>query len=115
MFTLAGIMIVLLSMNWRLALVTFAVLPLIVVVTQWFRRNVRESYRTVRMWIARINAYLQEHITGMSTVQLFRREARAFKRFDGINEEHRGPTSSRSSTTRCSTRPSSSSALWRPR
>jgi ATP-binding cassette subfamily B protein len=88
-FTLAGIMIVLLSMNWRLALVTFAVLPLIVVVTQWFRRNVRESYRTVRMWIARINAYLQEHITGMATVQLFRREARAFKRFDDINEEHR--------------------------
>jgi ATP-binding cassette, subfamily B, multidrug efflux pump len=88
-FTLAGIMIVLLSMNWRLALVTFAVLPLIVVVTQWFRRNVRESYRTVRMWIARINAYLQEHITGMATVQLFRREARAYKRFDEINEEHR--------------------------
>jgi ATP-binding cassette subfamily B protein len=88
-FTLAGIMIVLLSMDWRLALVTFAVLPLIVVVTQWFRRNVRESYRTVRMWIARINAYLQEHITGMATVQLFRREARAYKRFDEINEAHR--------------------------
>ncbi len=88
-FTLIGIMIVLLSMNWRLALVTFAVLPLIVLVTQWFRRHVRESYRTVRMWIARINAYLQEHITGMATVQLFRREARAFARFDGINEQHR--------------------------
>jgi ATP-binding cassette, subfamily B, multidrug efflux pump len=88
-FTLIGIMIVLLSMNWRLALVTFAVLPLIVLVTQWFRRNVRESYRTVRMWIARINAYLQEHITGMATVQLFRREARAFSRFDDINEQHR--------------------------
>ena len=88
-FTLVGIMIVLLSMNWRLALVTFAVLPLIVLVTQWFRRNVRESYRTVRTLIARINAYLQEHITGMSTVQLFRREARAFGRFDEINQEHR--------------------------
>ena len=88
-FTLVGIMIVLLSMNWRLALVTFAVLPLIVLVTQWFRRHVRESYRTVRMLIARINAYLQEHITGMSTVQLFRREARAFGRFGEINEEHR--------------------------
>src|SRR5687767_5463638 len=60
-FTLAGIMIVMLSMNWKLALVTFAVLPLIVLVTQWFRRNVRESYRTVRRLIARINAYLQEH------------------------------------------------------
>ena len=88
-FTLAGIMIVMLSMNWKLALVSFAVLPLIVVITQWFRRNVRESYRTVRRLIARINAYLQEHITGMSTVQLFRREGRALARFDAINSEHR--------------------------
>jgi ATP-binding cassette subfamily B protein len=88
-FTLLGIMIVLLSMNWKLALVSFAVLPLIVVVTQWFRRSVRESYRTVRRLIARINAYLQEHITGMATVQLFRREARAFRQFDAINREHR--------------------------
>jgi ATP-binding cassette, subfamily B, multidrug efflux pump len=88
-FTLLGIMIVLLTMNWKLALVTFAVLPLIVVVTQWFRRSVRESYRTVRRLIARINAYLQEHITGMATVQLFRREARAFRQFDAINVEHR--------------------------
>lgn len=88
-FTLAGIMIVMLVMNWRLALVAFAVLPLIVVITQWFRRNVREHYRKVRTWIARINAYLQEHITGMATVQLFRREARAFDRFDEINRQHR--------------------------
>jgi len=88
-FTLAGIMIVMLSMNWKLALVAFAVLPLIFVITQWFRRNVRESYRTVRRLIARINAYLQEHITGMATVQLFRREDRTLRRFDEINEEHR--------------------------
>jgi len=82
-------MIVMLTMNWRLALVAFSVLPLIVVVTQWFRRNVRESYRSVRQLIARINAFLQEHITGMSTVQLFRREARAFAKFDAINQDHR--------------------------
>ena len=88
-FTLAGIMIVMLTMNWRLALVAFAVLPLIVLVTQWFRRHVRESYRTVRRLIARINAYLQEHITGMGTVQLFRREARAYAEFERINQEHR--------------------------
>lgn len=88
-FMLAGIMIVLLTMDWRLALVTFSVLPLIVLVTQWFRRNVRESYRTVRTWIARINAFLQENITGMSTVQLFRREAENYRRFDDINRRHR--------------------------
>src|SRR3954452_17945442 len=88
-FTLAGIMIVMLAMDWRLALTSFAVLPLIVLVTQWFRRNVRESYRTVRAWIARINAFLQENITGMSTVQLFRREEMNYARFDGINAQHR--------------------------
>jgi ATP-binding cassette subfamily B protein len=88
-FTLAGIMIVLLVMDWRLALTSFAVLPLIVLVTQWFRRHVRESYRTVRAWIARINAFLQENLTGMSTVQLFRRERMNFERFDRINAQHR--------------------------
>ncbi len=88
-FTLVGIMIVMLSLNWRLALVAFAVLPLIVLVTQWFRRNVRDSYRTVRTWIAKINAYLQENIGGMATVQLFRRERRNFRRFDEINRGHR--------------------------
>jgi ATP-binding cassette, subfamily B, multidrug efflux pump len=88
-FTLAGIMVVLLRMDWRLALVAFSVLPLIVFITQWFRRNVRESYRTVRLWIARINAFLQENIGGMSTVQLFRREAENFARFDAIDRGHR--------------------------
>lgn len=88
-FTLLGIMIVLVVMDWRLALLAFSVLPLIVLVTQWFRTHVRESYRTVRIWIARINAYLQEHITGMATVQLFRREQRSYARFEEINREHR--------------------------
>jgi ATP-binding cassette subfamily B multidrug efflux pump len=88
-FTLVGIMAVLLLMDWRLALIAFSVLPLIVLVTQWFRRHVRDSYRTVRLWIARINAFLQEHITGMATVQLFRREAASFARFDDINRRHR--------------------------
>ncbi len=88
-FTLAGIMLVLLAMDWRLALVTFSVLPLIVLVTQWFRRHVRDSYRAVRLWIARINAFLQENITGMTVVQLFRREGRNFADFDAINRGHR--------------------------
>jgi ATP-binding cassette subfamily B protein len=88
-FTLVGIMAVMVWMNWRLALVSFAVLPLIALVTQWFRRNVRESYRIVRGWIARINAFLQENITGMATVQLFRREAVNFARFDEIDRKHR--------------------------
>ena len=88
-FTLVGIMGMMLWMNWRLALVAFSVLPLIFFVTQWFRHNVRDSYRTVRGLIARINAFLQENITGMSTVQLFRRERLNFARFDTIDREHR--------------------------
>jgi ATP-binding cassette subfamily B multidrug efflux pump len=89
LFTLVGIMGVLIWMDWRLALVAFSVLPLIALITQWFRSNVRESYRTVRTWIARINAYLQERITGMTTVHLFRREARDYAMFDEIDRQHR--------------------------
>src|SRR3954462_5560225 len=67
MLMLVGIMGVMLWMDWRLALVSFCVLPLIALVTRWFRNNVRQSYRVVRGWIARINAFLQENITGMAT------------------------------------------------
>ncbi|MDP6579989.1 MAG: ABC transporter ATP-binding protein [Vicinamibacterales bacterium] len=88
-FMLGGIAIVLFIMDWRLAIVALSVLPLIALVTQWFRRNARHSYRQVRGWIARINAFLQENITGMATVQLFSREARHFDRFDAINRGHR--------------------------
>ena len=87
--SLLGIIVVLVSLDWRLALLTFCVLPLILLVTQWFRRNVRESYREVRTWVARLNAFLQESLTGMATVQLFRREERAFADFDHVNSEHR--------------------------
>ena len=88
-FMLGGIAIVLFVMDWRLAIVALSVLPLIALMTQWFRRNARHSYRQVRGWIARINVFLQENITGMATVQLFSREARHLERFDTINQGHR--------------------------
>ncbi len=88
LFTLAGIMGVMLAMNWRLALVTFAVLPLFFVVTDWFRRGARESFRDVRRWVARINAFLQENITGMPVVQLFRREEQSAAAFAEVNRGH---------------------------
>ncbi len=88
LFTLLGIMGVMLSLNWRLALVTFAVLPLFFLVTDWFRRGARESFREVRKWVARINAFLQENLTGMAVVQLFRREERNRALFAGINRSH---------------------------
>jgi len=87
-FTLASIMVVMLKLDWRLSLLTFAVLPLIIVVTALFRKAVRDSYRRIRLAIARINAYLQEHITGMSVLQLFNREDKSFDEFEKINTAH---------------------------
>jgi ATP-binding cassette subfamily B protein len=87
-FTLIAIMAAMLMLDWRLALVAFAVIPLIALVTHWFRVHVRETYRDVRVLIARINAFLQEHITGMATVQLFGQQQRTFDRFEAINRDH---------------------------
>jgi ATP-binding cassette, subfamily B, multidrug efflux pump len=84
-FTLVSIMVVMLKLDWRLSLLTFAVLPVIILATALFRKAVRESYRRIRLAIARINAYLQEHITGMSVLQLFNREEKSYEEFEGIN------------------------------
>jgi ATP-binding cassette subfamily B protein len=80
--------ILMLTINWRLALLAFSVLPLILIVTRIFRDHVRESYRRVRIAIARINSFTQEHISGMSVVQLFNREQRAFDDFEDVNRQH---------------------------
>ena len=87
-FVLAGILGIMLCMNWKLALITFAVLPLIVVATKIFRDKVRDSYRRIRTAIARINSYLQEHVSGMVVLQLFNRERKAYSRFSEINRSH---------------------------
>jgi len=88
LFTLFGIMGVMVAMNWKLALVTFSVIPLFFVVTNWFRAGSRATFREVRKWVARINAFLQENITGMPVVQLFRREERNREAFAAINRQH---------------------------
>jgi len=85
---LAGIVIVMLRMSWWLALLAFSVLPFIFLGTQIFRKHVRESYRRIRTAIARINSHLQEHVSGMSVVQLFNREDRAFSDFEKVNRQH---------------------------
>src|SRR5881392_2223665 len=87
-FVLAGIVWIMLRMNRNLALLTFAVLPLIAIATKLFRDKVRDSYRRIRVAIARINAYLQEHVSGMMVLQLFNREQRAFNKFSEVNEVH---------------------------
>jgi len=87
-FVLAGIIFIMMKMNWKLALITFAMLPLIVYATKIFRDKVRDSYRRIRTAIARINAYLQEAVSGMLVLQLFNREKRAFNKFSDINASH---------------------------
>ena len=87
-FVLGGIIVIMLKMDWRLALLTFSVLPFIFIATMVFRRKVRDSYRRIRTAIARINSYLQEHVSGMVVLQLFNRERRAYARFKEINAQH---------------------------
>ncbi len=89
LFTLVGIMAVMVALDWRLALVTFAVIPLFFALTNWFRKGARQSFRETRRWVARINAFLQENLSGMSVVQLFRREARNREAFAAINRRHK--------------------------
>ena len=79
---------IMLEMNWKLALATFAVLPLLFLCTWIFRDKVRDANRRIRTAIARINAFLQEHISGMSVVQLFNRERKARAQFAELNRIH---------------------------
>src|SRR6202045_4308726 len=88
LFVLFGILGVMLCMNWKLALITFAVLPFIVYSTKIFRDRVRDSYRRIRVAMARINSYLQEHVSGMWVLQLFNRERKAYNQFSEINRNH---------------------------
>lgn len=87
-FVLFFILTIMLNMNWKVALITFAVLPVIVYATKVFRDRVRDSYRRIRTAIARINAYLQEAVSGMLVLQLFNREKRAYEQFSKINASH---------------------------
>jgi ATP-binding cassette subfamily B protein len=87
-FNLTIMAALMLAINWWLALLAFAVLPVILIVTRLFRDHVRESYRRVRAAIARINSFTQEHISGMSVVQLFNREGRAYEDFEAVNRLH---------------------------
>lgn len=75
--------------DWQLSLVTLSVLPILIYGTFLFRKKVRESYRDVRFHLARLNSYMQEHISGVGIVQIFSKEREEYKKFSGINAEHR--------------------------
>lgn len=88
LFTLVAISVAMLIMDWRLALASFAVIPFVVLVSGLFRKGVRETYRDIRVRVARINSFLQERLTGMRIVQLFGQETREARRFDELNRSH---------------------------
>jgi ATP-binding cassette subfamily B protein len=88
LFTLVAISVAMLIMDWRLALWSFAVIPFVVMVSGLFRKGVRNTYRDIRVRLARINSFLQERLTGMRIVQLFGQEKREADRFKELNRSH---------------------------
>lgn len=88
-FIIIWILVFMFSMDVPLSLVTLSVLPVLIYGTFLFRKKVRETYRDVRFHLARLNSYMQEHVTGMSVVQIFRKEKDELKKFSEINADHR--------------------------
>ena len=86
---IVAIIAIMLSMDWQLTLVTLATVPMLFAATTWFRKHARRGYDQVRTRIARINAFLQEHISGAQTVQIFNAEGKSRKQFHKINDDHR--------------------------
>ena len=87
--TLTGVVAVMLWIDWRLALVTFSMMPIFVIVAVYFRLNARDAYRQVRRRLARLNGFLQESLQGMTVVQLFVRERHERERFRRLNSDYR--------------------------
>lgn len=88
-FVIVWIFIFMFSMAWDLALVVLIVVPLLFYATFLFRKKVRETYRDVRLHLARLNSYMQEHVTGMNVVQIFGREKEELNKFSAINRDYR--------------------------
>ncbi|HEY8165002.1 MAG TPA: ABC transporter ATP-binding protein [Gemmatimonadaceae bacterium] len=88
LFTLAAISVAMFIMDWRLAIAAYAVLPFVALASHLFRTRVRDAYREIRTRLARINAFLQERLSGMRIVQLYGQEDREAKRFDQLNRDH---------------------------
>ena len=87
--TLGGVVAIMFAMNWKLALVSASLGPVLAAATLYFRMRARESYRRVRTRLARLNAFLQESLSGMSVIQLFAREALEYRTFAGLNADLR--------------------------
>jgi ATP-binding cassette subfamily B protein len=88
LITLFAVSVIMLVLDWRLALIMFVVLPFVSLISMLFRRFMRDSFRQVRTRLAKINGFLQENVSGMLVVQLFNRESRAFNQFQGLNQDY---------------------------
>ncbi len=88
LFTLAAISLVMVTIDWRLALASFVVIPFVFLASRVFQQRVRTVYRDIRVRIAKVNAFLNERLSGVRIVQLFGRERAEIKRFDGLNNTH---------------------------
>src|SRR3989440_449643 len=84
-----AVIFIMLGMDWRLTLITLITVPLLFAATTWFRKHARRGYDLVRTRLARINAFLQEHLSGAQTVQIFNRESKSLRQFHEINDDHR--------------------------
>ena len=87
-FIIVGIFVAMFILNLKLALITLSVFPIIVIITLWFGSRMKNSFREIRRKLARINAYLNENITGMKVIQLFNREKKNYDKFDEINDDY---------------------------
>ncbi|MDQ1271504.1 MAG: ATP-binding cassette, subfamily multidrug efflux pump [Planctomycetota bacterium] len=87
-FIIIGIFVAMVMLNWKLAVITLSVFPIIVVIAFWFGKHMKNSFREIRRKLARINAYLNENITGMKVIQLFNREKKNYRKFDEINDDY---------------------------
>jgi len=85
---IVGIFVAMFMLHVKLALLTLATFPLIVIIALWFGRRMKDSFREIRRKLARINSYLNENITGMKVIQLFNREKKNYENFDGINNDY---------------------------
>lgn len=86
--TLTGIVVALLLLNWRLALVSLSVMPIVAIISRVFQKTMRTIYRNIRVRLSRVNGFLNENITGMVVVQVFNREPTMFQRFDALNTDY---------------------------
>ena len=86
---LVVVVIMMFYTDWRLAIITMLTIPILLVATSWFKRNIKASFQDVREQVSQLNTFVQEHIVGMNIVQIFNREQAEYKKFKTINKSHR--------------------------